>query len=398
MIADCESGIRDAIIVYNTDRLTRRLQELAGFLTWLQRHGITYADTEGTDTTTANGRMVIQIKGAVAQQEAERISERVVRANQQAAEQGRPRKGGLRPYGFEDDRLTVIESEAAALREAAARVLSGEPLGAIARDLNERSISTVTGRPWSPSVLRVTLLRPRTAGLREHRGEIVGEALWPAIVDRETWEEVCLVLRNPGRKTAASNTRKHLLSGIAACGSCGALLRSKAPHEGVSYHTYVCPVTKAQGCPKPIRRNMDRVDLLVSEAIIYHLETMRDPCVKPTAPFAGEIRDSEAKIARLRDAWSAAEVDDEDYFPMLRGERERLRQLRLAQAAQMRQNAVSAMMGAGARASWESASLARKRAVIAELVESVVIRPVAKRGRGFDPATVEIHWKPDADA
>jgi DNA invertase Pin-like site-specific DNA recombinase len=38
------------------------------------------------------------------------------------------------------------------------------------------------GKTWQGSMIRRVLMSPRIAGLKEHRGEIVGEATWPAII------------------------------------------------------------------------------------------------------------------------------------------------------------------------------------------------------------------------
>jgi site-specific DNA recombinase len=72
-------------------------------------------------------------------------------------------------------------AEAEAIKEAATRVLRGESLRSIAMDWNERGIKTLGGRKWQGSLIRRVLMSPRIAGLKDHRGEIVGEATWPEI-------------------------------------------------------------------------------------------------------------------------------------------------------------------------------------------------------------------------
>ncbi|MFU0242973.1 recombinase family protein, partial [Streptomyces scabiei] len=72
MLRDARDGFIDGIVVYSIDRLTRRISELTSFLEEQKEHGFAFATTEGEDTATANGRMILTIKGAVAQQETER--------------------------------------------------------------------------------------------------------------------------------------------------------------------------------------------------------------------------------------------------------------------------------------------------------------------------------------
>lgn len=57
---------------------------------------------------------------------------------------GRP-SFGPRGFGHSRDRSAVVEGEAAAIRQAAQRVLSGETLSQIVADWNEVGLRTTTG-------------------------------------------------------------------------------------------------------------------------------------------------------------------------------------------------------------------------------------------------------------
>jgi hypothetical protein len=107
--------------------------------------------------------------------------------------------GRARPFGYKIVRYDLGEgaprrwrivgeelepAEAELIEEAATRVLRGEGLRSIAMDWNERGVKIVGGSTWQGSAIRRVLMSPRIAGLKEHRGEIVGEATWPAIIDR----------------------------------------------------------------------------------------------------------------------------------------------------------------------------------------------------------------------
>ncbi len=90
-----------------------------------------------------------------------------------------PTGGGTRPFGYRSDRLTVEPTEAAAIREAAARIRAGDSLRGLASDWNARGLRTVTGRDWSAQVLRRMLTsRPRVgpalAPRRDRRRRRVG--------------------------------------------------------------------------------------------------------------------------------------------------------------------------------------------------------------------------------
>jgi hypothetical protein len=142
------------------------------------------------DLSSATGRMVAGILGSVARGESERMGKRVSRAKQQRAAQGRPAGGGLRPFGYEADRITLHPIEAPALAEAAARVAAGGTYNEEAQRLNDAGLRTSGGRHWTIGSLRRAATSPRVAGLRAYKGEIVGPAVWPAIVDPDTWEQL----------------------------------------------------------------------------------------------------------------------------------------------------------------------------------------------------------------
>jgi site-specific DNA recombinase len=80
--------------------------------------------------------------------------------------------------------VTVRESEAGEIRAATEAVLAGRSLASLAKDWNARGLHTSTGREWTYGALRRVLIRPRNAGLMEHRGKEVGPAMWPAVEER----------------------------------------------------------------------------------------------------------------------------------------------------------------------------------------------------------------------
>src|SRR3974377_904425 len=142
LLADIEIGVRDAVVCVDLDRLTRRPAELEAFMDLADKHQVALANVSGdTDLSTSDGRFKARIMGAVARQESEKKGERVSREAEQAARRGVPR-GSRRPFGYEPDRVTVREDEAALIKDAVERVLAGVSVPSIARDWNGRGIAT----------------------------------------------------------------------------------------------------------------------------------------------------------------------------------------------------------------------------------------------------------------
>ena len=103
-----ESGSIDYLVAWANDRLTRHPRELEDLIDLLEATGTQVATvTSGNyDLATPEGRAHARIIGAIARQESERKSVRQKAANRHRAMSGQ-RVGGRRPFGYEQDGLTV---------------------------------------------------------------------------------------------------------------------------------------------------------------------------------------------------------------------------------------------------------------------------------------------------
>lgn len=95
----------DTVVVWRLDRLGRSLPHLIAIVQKLEAAGVGLRSlTEGIDTTTANGRLIFHLFGALAEFERELIRERT-RAGLAAA-RARGRKGG-RPAKLSPEKVRV---------------------------------------------------------------------------------------------------------------------------------------------------------------------------------------------------------------------------------------------------------------------------------------------------
>lgn len=266
LLACIANGGTDAVIVWHTDRLHRSPAELEHYITLCETTAVRTITVKAgdLDLSSPSGLMMARTLGNFARYEVDHAIERMQRAKQRSAEAGKW-KGGRRPfgYGFDTgetvtsngktrrafrDPNTINEPEAELVRRGADMVLAGQSIRAVARDWNLTTVLTTTGKPWSMHAPRRVLLRPRNAGLMEHRGEVIGEAEWPAIVEPEKWRAVVRILGDPSRRTNTANVAARWLgSGLYLCGVCGERVRADRARGDIStYRCHGAHVTRVQ--------------------------------------------------------------------------------------------------------------------------------------------------------
>lgn len=248
MRRDFEAGKFNVLICWDLDRLTRQPRQLEDWIEAAEEGGLKLVTANGeADLSTDGGRMFARIKASVARQEIERKSARQRRKNEQLADDGMPAPG-RRKYGWELDGITVRESEAVHLRDAARRVLAGDSLRSIIRDLEAAGVPSPRQAQWTHRGLRSALVRERMAGLLVRKGEVQPYSRIQPILERADWEAVRDLLADPARLTARGRESAHWLSGILIC-ECEAPMTGKRVRgrNGTVTPSYVCRSTLRAG-------------------------------------------------------------------------------------------------------------------------------------------------------
>jgi DNA invertase Pin-like site-specific DNA recombinase len=397
MLAAVERGEIDAIIVYHGDRLIRQPWDLELLFRIVEEKGVRLASPTGErDLDNPDDQFILRIEAAQACRESDNTSRRAKREYNRLAELGITRLGGRggRAFGFEPDGLTVRARDAEMIVEAADRVLGGEGVGAIARDLNVRGYTTTAGNPWDHGSLRKLLCRARLAGLVSHHGVIVGPARWAPILDREKWESVVAVLDNKSATfDYTTNARRYLLTGIAICVACSQPVAIRHNTRSESLRGYGC-ITQA--CTRKVHRSVKHLDAYVEGAVLALLneDSLRDRMrPKGAGHLAAELARLETRrqqiLEEFGDADAAEDPDAADVLRVsLRRNRERTDDVRSQIAAQRGSHVLDQLWGMD-RARWDRLGLSRQRAAVQALM-TVVIKPSNRRGPGFDPRSVEL--------
>jgi site-specific DNA recombinase len=402
LLADLKAGLRDGVIVYHLDRLHRHPKELEEFLEICASHRIRdlATVTGDVDLATHDGQLYARILGAMARKESDDKSRRILRKHLELAEAGKVGGGGTRPFGFEPDRRTIRTQEAEVIREVAARVLAGDSLRSVCLDLATRGVQTPTGRSWGQHTLRHMLLSARISGEREHRGEIVAVAEWPAIIPATQGVRLRALLRDPARRTNRA-ARKYLLASLLRCGCCHSTMRARPRGDGA--RRYVCARGPGlPGCGKTFIL-AQTLEAFVVAAVLERLDSPQLAAAltrnlttdAQSANAQRELEEAEAQLDELADAWGKRAITAREW------ESARAPIARRAEAAKATVNrdtrisAVADYLGRGERLrnAWDQLSLQQRQAIVRALFEFIEIGPAVRGRNHFDPGRLTPRWR-----
>lgn len=405
------SGERDGLLAYDLDRVARDPRDLEDLIDVVEsRNPQIPVESVTGSLRLANdaGITMARVMVAVANKASRDAARRVARKHEQLAQEGKPGGGGFRGYGYDRSGLNIVEEEAAIVREIAARVLgkwdgytpeqqeaislaNGESLTSIADDLNRRKVPTVTGAKWNTRSVKSVVTKARAAGLRAHRGEVIGDAVWPEILPRGEWEEVCACLA--GRARNVDHSLKRWLTGILRCSKCGHMMNGWQGNGGVRYWC-ATPLggcgkiaIKAEGAEREIERQV--LEALSDPRFLERVRTIATTVVTDEA--RRELAEDEAQLKQLAGMWARKQITFAEYTEARRIIEKRVKESRaLIRSAAPR--ALRTLLGAeDARQGWEQLTPAGKREVVLMVVPAgyEVLSFDRSKPRQFDPTRLQ---------
>lgn len=381
-------GQVDAVVVRHNDRLHRDVEEYKAFTRLARKHKVQVVAVLGGDWTieTAAGRFSGTMLAAVAEYESALKSERVHQALQRRADAGLPANTRFRPYGFEDDGVRHRASEAKALRRAAADLIAGRrSLGEVAREAGK----TTTG-------MRKILTSKRLIGVRVYQG-VEYPAAWKPVLDRETFDALGAVLQARATGPGTAHPVRHLLTGLARCGTCGRRLLARQTRGKL---VYGCLTAAGNECPRKVQRQADRLDAFVVTSVLASLtEDGRVPVLADNAEALAEVRTLEARLVELEAAMKGASPGAA--AALARAYEAVERDLSEAREHVLPTTVLAGSVDAGNglrrvlvpwEAWWEQASLEDRRALLASTLRQVTVSAAPKGRLPLDTESVDIKW------
>jgi hypothetical protein len=404
MLGALEDGQITALAVYDLDRLHRQPRDLERFFDVCDRAGVKdLASVAGdVDLATSDGRLLARIMGAVAAKSSDDTSRRIKRKLDEVAADGRKHGGGRR-FGYTPDGMEVVPQEATLIRSAADAVLAGSTLSDVARRWNAGGVATPqkAGAMWSGVTVRQVLTGAHQAGLRRHRGEIIGNGVWPSIFTRAEHERIVALLAD--RAVAFDPPRSSLLTGLVRCGKCGQkMTRNGGQPNGSRGRVGTWRCAKRPGYVNCGQMSVSAgpFEELIREAVLVALDgpslvgVLSGASAKQDDAAAAELVEIESRMLQLAESFADGDIGKAEWLRARRRLEDRAADARSALHRRERSAVLVAFRKPGAlRAAWPELGQSRQHAIIGAVVESITVNRAGRRGPVFDPGRVEMTWR-----
>ncbi|WP_032368543.1 recombinase family protein [Rhodococcoides fascians] len=385
----------DVLVLWEASRASRDLAAYVLLRDLCASRGVKWCVSgKLLDPNSGDDRFGSGLDALLAEREAEQIRERVLRGKRSAALEGRP--NGRLPYGYrrqfhpdtgKTERWVLNPVTSPIVSEIVTRFTNGESLHAVARDLTERDVPPPNGGvPWRAQRIRTMISSPTYAGLRVQHGQVIGKGNWNALFSEDVHHRILGILADPSRVTSRGNTVKHLLTGIAVCGVCRAPVRFFGP-KSLKSPTYQC---SEGSC---VRRRVELVDDLVTEAVIGRLESLDvlvDLDDRPSVDLTA-IEDARTRRSQLAGKVARGEID----LDLAQGIKAELDRMIVEHEQTLRATTYSPLVvslaGPDARKRWiDDLEVHDRRQIIRELV-TVTIKPSSVGTRRFSGDDIDVH-------
>ena len=325
-LADARSGVFELLLVYRVDRLSRNVRQLAQLSEELDKVGVALRSaTEPFDTSSAAGKMMLQMLGVFAEFERRTIVDRITAGMERAASQGRW-VSGRPPYGYTWDKDAKMLIPEPAQAEIVRRIFSmyvEEHMGAdaIGHVLAAEGHGSRNGIPFAaPAVLQV-LSNPLYAGKITFRGEVY-EGLHDPLIGNDASEAAARILSERGESQALKrgHASDYLLSGVVRCGRCErAFIGTSAKGRSRLYHYYTCSTRYRYGTSRCDADRLPREAL--EEAVIEQMaevyqdsSLVADALAEDKAAERHIVAEAARRIATLRQELAGARRALDRYF------------------------------------------------------------------------------------
>ncbi len=297
LLEDVRKGKGELVVFTKLDRWFRNISEYYKVQEVLEKNHVDWKTIhEDYDTSNASGRLKINIMLSVAQDEADRTSERIKAVFDQKRQKLEPVTGSC-PTGYLVDDKKIIKDPKTEDAVAAyfARYLE---CGSIS---DARDAAKQTGTPLSYNTAYKMLSEPCYYG--DYSGM---QGIAPPYISKKDYEKIQTIRKRQVRKTVKN--RIYLFSGLITCGECGHRMRAKPSSD--KYFSYFCPSDYRQNsrCTNRVYFSENKLELYLLDTIAGELDKVKLFCTKisefrKARDYKSEIFTLKNKAKRAKDLY-----------------------------------------------------------------------------------------------
>ena len=299
LLSDVQAGKGELIVFTKLDRWFRNIAEYYKVQEILERCHVDWRTIqEDYDTSTASGRLKINIMLSVAQDEADRTSERIKAIMEMKRSKGEALTGSC-PFGYKIEGKKFVKDP----------------------QVEEALTAFFQKYMASASMLKTFDYIYENYGLRlgyQHAYKMLQnpcyygyyfntEGMTPPYITKEEFDKIQTIRGRVVRKTA--HNRVYLFSGLINCGECGCRMASRVNVKQELY-SYNCSAhyIKANGCKNKTNLVEHKVESFLMETIRdrmdqWEMEVEKLYEARKGHDFKGEIAALRAKLGKLKDLY-----------------------------------------------------------------------------------------------
>lgn len=409
------SGDIDILVTWASSRATRQLGEYVELRDLCATHGVLWCrKSRVLDLSQASDRLLSGIEAVVDDHAVEVLRDDLHRTLRANARRGRPQGRTLYGYRriYDPETRALIRQEthpdqAWVVRDIYSLYLGGHSTNTIADGLIVANVLGLVFGPgvptstgvgsWAAPTVRRILANPAYKGRRIYNGTDVAAAMWPALIDEDTFDRVQKRLEHRAVKRNRTGPQPHLLTGVAVCGTChGRLTHMPAWRNRKAF--YYC-----RGRGRHVSRMAHLLDAWVTVAVLKRLArpdvadvlSGDEPpaVVAARAELAGLRTEMDEAMDRFRgdleprlsvQGFAAVEAH---LLPRISAAEAKMRSARVPLD-------IDVPVADRLDGWWDELSADQRREIVSALIVEVVVSPVGKGARGYDWGEVtRIEWR-----
>ena len=296
LLQDIETVKPQMVLFTKLDRWFRNIKEYYKVQDILEQNNVYWkAINEEYDTSTASGRLYVNIKLSIAQDEADRTSERIKDVQSQLITQGKVLGGGV-PFGYKiEDKRLVFDDNIRIVKDAVDHYLTHQNA-----NLTTRHINDLYGLQFNHVRLMRLLKNPLLKG--EYKGNT---AFCEPLLTNEEWNRLQGVINRNVKSTPSK--RVYIFSGLIRCSCCGRLMTA---YGNTQRNYYRCQYHFAGLCDMTHNINEKKMESWLLDNIEedFKVNVSMKPKKKTESPQKYKDR-----LKRLNDIYLMGNISENQY-------------------------------------------------------------------------------------